>query len=75
MLTPAWPARLRRLWSGPPAPVPSPCVSVCVMQPERGACGGCGRTLQEIADWSEMDSDHRLRVWWRLAQASTESRQ
>ena len=35
------------------------------MQPERGACGGCGRTLQEIADWSELDSDQRLRVRWR----------
>ncbi|MEK9895843.1 MAG: DUF1289 domain-containing protein [Burkholderiaceae bacterium] len=67
MLSAPWPARLRRMWGGPPAPVPSPCVSVCVMEPERDSCRGCGRTLGEIANWSAMDDEQRLQVWLRLA--------
>ncbi len=55
------------MWGGPPAPVPSPCVSVCVMEPERDSCRGCGRTLGEIANWSAMDDEQRLQVWLRLA--------
>ena len=31
--------------------VPSPCISVCVMDPASGLCAGCYRTLAEIADW------------------------
>jgi len=39
--------------------VKSPCVNVCAMDPERGVCRGCCRTLQEIAAWSTMsDRDH-----------------
>jgi uncharacterized protein len=30
---------------------PSPCISVCRIEPETGWCKGCLRTLQEIADW------------------------
>jgi len=59
------------MWGGPPAPVPSPCVSVCVMEPERDSCRGCGRTLGEIANWSAMDDEQRLQVWLRLAPVPT----
>jgi uncharacterized protein len=31
--------------------VPSPCTGVCRIEPDSGLCGGCKRTLTEIADW------------------------
>lgn len=48
------------------APVPSPCVSVCRLEPVNSLCEGCFRTLDEIAAWSVMtDADKRL-VWQAL---------
>ena len=43
--------------------VPSPCVSVCVVDPAGGYCLGCYRTLDEIAAWINLDSGQRLAVW------------
>ena len=40
----------------------SPCVDVCIMDPESGLCQGCLRTLDEIARWSEMSEVERERV-------------
>ena len=37
----------------------SPCVKVCVMDPQRDACLGCGRTLEEIALWGKMSEVQR----------------
>ena len=31
--------------------VPSPCVQICIIEPEDGLCVGCARTLDEIAGW------------------------
>ena len=47
------------------ANVPSPCVSVCRMNPLTEQCEGCLRTLDEIADWRLMD-DAGKRVVWRV---------
>jgi uncharacterized protein len=54
--------------SGPPADIPSPCIKVCVMDPGRGTCIGCYRTLDEIARWTEFTPAQRLRVWARIAE-------
>ena len=43
--------------------VKSPCISVCVMDPLRGYCVGCYRTLDEIADWINLERDERLQVF------------
>ena len=51
----------------PGAPVPSPCISVCVMDPVRGWCTGCQRTLDEIAVWSILDDEEKRAVWALLA--------
>ena len=37
----------------------SPCTKVCQMDPERGLCLGCGRTLDEIARWATMTDEER----------------
>jgi len=47
--------------------VNSPCVKVCVMDPQRGVCLGCCRTLDEIASWASMSDAERERVTAGLA--------
>ena len=39
----------------------SPCVGVCSLGDD-GLCEGCHRTTAEIARWSQMDDDERLRL-------------
>jgi predicted Fe-S protein YdhL (DUF1289 family) len=52
-----------RVGKGLVGDVPSPCVSVCRMNPASELCEGCFRTLDEIADWSRMDDDGKRAVW------------
>lgn len=44
-------------------PVPSPCVSVCRMTPDRSRCEGCFRTLDEIRAWAQADGATRRAIW------------
>jgi uncharacterized protein len=46
--------------------VPSPCISVCQMNPATDLCSGCYRTVDEIASWSRLDDPQRLAVWERI---------
>lgn len=41
-----------------PVLIVSPCVGVCVID-DRDQCEGCGRTLDEIADWVAMGPARR----------------
>ena len=50
--------------------VPSPCISVCQMNPATGLCSGCHRTVEEIAGWGQAGEAERLVIW-----ASIEARQ
>lgn len=47
-------------------PVPSPCISVCRMSPDRSHCEGCFRTLDEIRAWSRADGPQRRDIWAQL---------
>jgi predicted Fe-S protein YdhL (DUF1289 family) len=47
--------------------VPSPCVSVCALDPAGGYCLGCFRTLDEIAEWINFDAAKRLAIWDAIA--------
>ncbi|HZP09713.1 DUF1289 domain-containing protein [Methyloceanibacter sp.] len=40
----------------------TPCVNVCLLDSESGLCAGCGRTLEEIANWSAMSDAERRAV-------------
>lgn len=40
----------------------SPCVRVCVIDPQSRLCIGCARTMEEIADWAAMTADARRAV-------------
>ena len=36
------------------AEIDSPCIKICVIQPESRLCTGCLRTIDEIGGWSRM---------------------
>lgn len=59
-------ARARRVLAAG-GPAPSPCVSVCQMDPSSGLCAGCLRSLQEIGAWSALDDAARRACWSRIA--------
>lgn len=46
--------------------VPSPCISVCQMNPTTGLCSGCYRTVEEIAGWGQAGDAQRLAIWERI---------
>lgn len=52
----------------PLSAVASPCVGVCRMKRD-GCCEGCGRTLDEIAEWSLASDDRRREIRARIARA------
>jgi hypothetical protein len=45
----------------------TPCIAVCIMDPQTSLCFGCGRTLPEIARWQRMESAERQAVMAQLA--------
>jgi predicted Fe-S protein YdhL (DUF1289 family) len=48
--------------------ITSPCVKICVVDPETGLCIGCARTRAEIAGWIGMDDAGRREVMGQLAE-------
>ncbi|HQU07367.1 MAG: DUF1289 domain-containing protein [Ferrovum sp. 37-45-19] len=43
-------------------PISSPCVNICQTDSVTGVCLGCGRTLQEITDWMNLNDEEKKRV-------------
>jgi len=41
------------------APVWSPCIKVCLVDPEGRICVGCYRTLEELGRWTKMSDSER----------------
>ncbi len=48
------------------ARVSTPCVKVCLLDPETGLCEGCGRTREEVARWGSLSEEERLDIMARL---------
>jgi predicted Fe-S protein YdhL (DUF1289 family) len=46
----------------------SPCIKVCQMDPVRGVCIGCCRTLDEIARWGGMSEAERREILDKLSE-------
>jgi uncharacterized protein len=46
--------------------VSSPCIRVCILDPETGLCEGCGRTRDEIGKWFRLPETERLRIMAEL---------
>jgi uncharacterized protein len=60
--------RARQVRSEHAPEVPSPCISVCRIDPVTQWCEGCFRTLDEVAGWSRMSDDEKREVWWMIEQ-------
>jgi uncharacterized protein len=46
--------------------IETPCVKLCVVDPDSGFCIGCGRTPSEIGGWIAMSPDARRAVMAEL---------
>jgi predicted Fe-S protein YdhL (DUF1289 family) len=44
----------------------SPCIKVCQMDPARGVCIGCCRSLDEISRWGAMSEQEQLQAMQQL---------
>jgi hypothetical protein len=47
-------------------PIVSPCIKVCIIDPQSGLCRGCGRTLDEIGRWMSFTDTERNRIMTEL---------
>ncbi len=46
--------------------ISTPCIKVCVIDPARKLCEGCGRTLAEIAQWGRLSEIERRAIMAEL---------
>jgi uncharacterized protein len=44
----------------------SPCVNICLLDAGTGTCVGCGRTIQEIANWAAISERDRRTIMREL---------
>lgn len=51
---------------------PSPCISICKMNPRTGLCEGCFRTIDEIAQWSSATEERKRQVWVEIRRRQQE---
>jgi predicted Fe-S protein YdhL (DUF1289 family) len=42
--------------------IETPCIRICVVDPDTGFCIGCGRTRLEIGGWLSMTPEERRNV-------------
>ena len=52
--------------------LPSPCISICQIDPVSQNCMGCYRTRQEIARWPAMTADEQQLLLQQLKQRRVE---
>lgn len=52
--------------NGPPRPIATPCIKVCVVDGESGLCMGCYRQLSEVAGWARLSDDERAEIMREL---------
>lgn len=46
--------------------IETPCIKICVVDPDTGFCIGCGRTRTEIGDWLAMAAEDRRTIMRQL---------
>lgn len=48
----------------------SPCIAICRLDPTTGLCIGCARSIDEIAQWPDLDEAARRRILDRLRESA-----
>jgi len=51
----------------------NPCIAVCRLDPATGLCIGCGRSIDEIASWPDLDDTARARIVARCRAATPDT--
>tara|TARA_R110002072_G_scaffold4404_6_gene30908 strand:+ start:885 stop:1109 length:225 start_codon:yes stop_codon:yes gene_type:complete len=51
-----------------PAPIKTPCVKVCFVDPAAGLCVGCFRTMDELGRWTKYSDAEREAILAALPQ-------
>jgi len=51
--------------------IDSPCVNICIVQPQANICAGCFRTIDEISGWSNMSAAQRKEIIKELPNRSS----
>ena len=46
--------------------VKSPCINICAINYNVGFCMGCKRTIEEIANWSNLSNVERKKILIKL---------
>ena len=36
--------------------IDSPCIDICTIDRDSGECIGCGRTIEEVSNWTNFDN-------------------
>lgn len=44
----------------------TPCIRICLIDPNSQLCSGCGRTLDEIGNWTAYDDEERRSIIQQL---------
>ena len=42
--------------------IESPCIKICKVDRETRTCTGCGRTIDEIANWTKYTDEQRKKI-------------
>jgi predicted Fe-S protein YdhL (DUF1289 family) len=63
------PPRAREAWLAWYASTPdSPCIAICSTSQGDAVCKGCGRTFDEVQDWTVYTPAEKRAVWRRITQ-------
>jgi predicted Fe-S protein YdhL (DUF1289 family) len=54
--------------------IETPCIKVCIVDPDSGRCLGCARSLDEIAGWTAYTAGERSRIMAELPRRMASSR-
>lgn len=52
----------------------TPCKSICKVDPHLYVCEGCGRTVEEIRQWTKYSDQQRMDVMKRLGYGKRKKR-
>jgi hypothetical protein len=48
--------------------ISTPCIKICEIDPASRLCRGCGRSLNEIAQWGSLSESQRLAIMGTLSE-------
>jgi len=53
----------------------TPCVGKCKLNTETAVCKGCGRTYEEIQDWTGFTEEQQMKIMRRLGYGRRKTRE